>query len=224
MKYVFTHIPKTAGTSLAQALERRFGPEQVRRDNKTPLSDPLVKRKLKALAGSLTYRGFPELMVFGHFLTGKYARFDGRRFVRREDHAYITFLREPLRRSISHYQYWIRADGRGNLAWERMHREKWSLEQFLCSRYFANLQSQFIWGFAPEQFHFIGITEQYARSLAALGARFPLFRELPVLHFNTNPPSEEAVEVSPAVRAQYLALNQRDYEIYNQAVAWLNAY
>ena len=169
MRYVFTHIPKTAGTSLGEAIDARFGKAQVRRDNKLPLSDGYLKRNLKCIASSIAYREFPEQIVFGHFLTGKYARFTGYRFVPRKGHAYITFLRDPLQRAISHYHYWRRVDGQGNKAWERMNREQWTLDDFLCSRYFANLQSQFLFGFALKQFDFVGLAEQYEQSLAHHG-------------------------------------------------------
>lgn len=223
MRYVFTHIVKTAGTSLAEALDVRFGHDQVRRDNKVPLSDPFMRRNLKAIGSSLRYRAFPEPIVFGHFLTGKYARFNGLRFVPRPDHAYITFLRDPLRRAISHYRYWNRVDGTGNRAWERMQRQNWSLDRFLCSRYFANLQSQFLWNFAIDQFHLVGVTEQYEKSLRVLGERLPLFRDLPALRSNVNPEKENVDEIPPKVRARFQKLNERDYRIYHQAVTWLNA-
>jgi len=186
-----------------------------------PLSDPKFKRNFKAVVSSLREPIFSQPFVFGHFLTAKYARFTGDGFARRPNHTYITFLRDPLQRAISHYRYWCRSDGRGNRAWERMQREKWSLEQFLCSRYFANIQSQFLWGFGLEQFHFVGVADQYAKSLLLLGEQFPVFRDLPALHSNQSPARDETVEVPSAVQAKFKTLNQRDYEIYHQAVAGL---
>jgi hypothetical protein len=220
-RYVFTHIPKTGGTSLSEAVAAKIGQDQVRRDTKFPLSDGYLKRNFKCIAASMTYRAFPERIVVGHFLTGKYARFNGFRFVPRSGHTYITFLREPLQRAISHFHFWRRIDGAGNKAWEKMIRENWTLEDFLLSRYFANLQSQFLYRFALENFNFVGLTEQYEKSLKILGERFALFRDLPILRCNVNPQIDTLSDLSPAVRSRFVALNRRDYRIYNQAVSWL---
>ena len=80
-----------------------------------------------------------------------------------------------------------RVDGTGNKAWERMARDRWTLDDFLLSRYFANLQSQFIYRFALEKFDFVGLTERLADSVSVLGQRYSLFRDLPVLQSNTMP-------------------------------------
>ena len=50
--------------------------------------------------------------------------------------------------------------------------EDWSLQRFCLGHELRNLYHQYLWGFPPERFDFIGITERYAEDLARFGKRY----------------------------------------------------
>ena len=219
-KFVFTHIPRTAGTALRRALEEKFGQENLLLDYHQPFSDGPIQRTLKCLVPNPPTKNIPRKIIYGHFLTAKYADFNGWGFKKRSDFRYIVFLREPLERALSQYYFWKHTGKQGNKTWPKFHADNTSLERFLTSRYFSNLQSKFIYGFGSEQFDFVGLQEDYARSLEVLGERFPLFRGLKPLLLNTGASYRETekYELPPALKEQFKKLNQKDYRLYEKAI------
>ena len=221
MQLIFVHIPKAAGTSLKQAIVARIGETEVAFKYDRPMSDPPLIRRAKCLLARWREPAPTQQVVFGHFLVGKFARLSARGFARRDGLRYATFLRDPLQRAISHYYFWQRTHLAGHKVWERFTREKWSLEQFLLSPEHTNFQSQFLWGFALENFDFVGLAERYEESVRLLGATFPALAGLEVRAANTNP--EKAVgsgyAIEPALAMQFRERNAQDYALYAQATA-----
>lgn len=229
VRYIFTHMPKTAGSSLREALAEKLPRSNIFYDYNNPLSDAPTKRHLKCIANSIKYglrnaagaQGNDSL-IYGHFLMGKYARFNGRNFSQYDNHVYITFMRDPLQRAVSHYQYWMRKDCSSNKAWRMVVNDNWTLEQFLLSDYFSNFQSKFLYRFPSEAVSFIGISEQYERCIDLLGSRFPLFSGLQVKQVNTNPDKVEPYEVGNEIRRKFMELNAADYDNYDKALQRLS--
>ena len=83
----FIHIPKTAGSALAQLMKRVYDLEDV-----SPYTGMEVIRKLEH--GTLDRYRFIDV----------HARTNIRDYMT-EDPAFITFLRDPVKRVISHYRY-----------------------------------------------------------------------------------------------------------------------
>lgn len=110
-KIIFFHPPKCGGTSVADALHGRFGNNRIESAEKTFSLDAIGSRRAAELLG-ITIGGYRENLlayaletkgiryVEGHFpfstrvLQGKERSFD-----------YITVLRDPKERLLSHYYF-----------------------------------------------------------------------------------------------------------------------
>lgn len=219
MKIVFVHIPKAAGTSLKEAICSRVGPENIYFDYQRPLEKGDLRRQYECLLASVSAKPRPESVIFGHFLAGKYGRLNGLHFTKQPGVAYVTFLRDPLQRAISHYFFWKRTPVAGHRVWERFTREDWNLEKFLLSKEHTNFHAKFLWRFPLTQFDFIGLTEHFDDSLKMLGCAFPLLKDLPMRTDNNNPENKlgASYTIDAGLKAEFMARNQLDYALYNQA-------
>ncbi len=148
---IFSHIPKTAGTSFKFILRNTFGVFHcdVNRSRIKPFNS-------KAL--DITKKLFPSIKsISGHNLI------DPTNNLKETDGFFVTFLREPVKRCVSHYQ-----DNcvRGN--------NKLSLEEWLSDKEVQNLQVKQIAGeddlekakkIVRDEFSFVGLTEKFNESL-----------------------------------------------------------
>lgn len=167
---VSLHLPKTAGTSFADALQRRFDDKLLKDYADMPMHSPRGAREVQALlsvpARLRALRSGQVEAVHGHFLPIAYRWAAVGRPVR-----FITWLRDPLQRAVSHYHFWRRDydgdDPRQPLR-NRMLGEGWSLERFCLGPEMRNIYRQYLWGFDPNRFDFIGLTERYADDVRAL--------------------------------------------------------
>lgn len=217
---IFVHIPKTAGTSLSTAIMERMGGENMHRMGDKVGAKSYLQRNLAAVAQGVRQRPLQVPIYFGHFMAGKWARFNGWEFSPRAGCIYATMLREPLQRALSHFHFWKRTDVSGHQVWERFTREKWSLERFLIAPELRNLQSRFLWRFPLHRFHVVGLAEHYAESVAMLGHVFPLLSGLPATIANANPdrPSAAAYDIHPDLATAFKRRNRKDYDLYAKAV------
>jgi len=223
--YIFTHIPKTAGTSIKESLIMMHGLEEIFFDYNRPFSDGEFKRNIKCITQSFINRRNRKVkIIFGHFMTGKYCKYTLAGFVKRPDYSYVTFLRDPLQRAVSHFYYWKRIEGADNKVWVKFTKENWDLERFLTSSYFANFQSKFLYGCNLNIFDFVGVTEQYGRSLELLGSYVPGFEGLNLLNANVNPlrKSGSDYDVPGVMRRAFAKLNGRDYALYDAGLRRLD--
>jgi len=160
-------MPKTAGMSFRASLEEHFG-DRFRHDYQDyPLARPAVERREQARRWGQAAQ--PEDFagvdcVHGHFLPLKYLRLAETLPCR-----FVTWLREPVARLVSHYYYWQQAYDPVSSLTSTLHRrvieEGWSLERFCLAPELKNVYSEFLWGFPPERLCFIGITEFFAEDL-----------------------------------------------------------
>jgi hypothetical protein len=111
---VFVHIPKTAGTTLHKVISHQYRRKDIliRHDSDGPVSETLVGR-----TGEL-----PKV-VMGHYSVGLHRHVPGVR--------YITCLREPVSRLVSHYHY--ASSFPGHYLYEAIHREKLDLAGYVTS-------------------------------------------------------------------------------------------
>jgi hypothetical protein len=114
---ISVHVPKTAGTSFAVWLESVFSSGQLVRDYADRPIDPKSEMNIDP-AGFLSRYGaarkLPEgaLAVHGHFWAKKYERI--------ENAVRITFLRDPIERTISHYCFWLNTPADGHSLHQRV--------------------------------------------------------------------------------------------------------
>ena len=114
---ISVHVPKTADTSFAVWLESVFGGGQLVRDYADRPIDPKSEMNVDP-AGFLSRYGTARQLpkgaraVHGHFWAKKYDR--------TENAVRITFLRDPIERTISHYYFWLNTQGHGHSLHQRV--------------------------------------------------------------------------------------------------------
>jgi hypothetical protein len=220
---VFIHIPKTAGTTFGNILRANFPPGAVgnlgnvfkgrggvdpAKLKRVHASGPMLTRKLSALAGHYPF---------------------GVRSSLPDDTRYITFLRNPVERTLSHYYSLLEVRRRDPLP------EGSTLEQILADGDYMhdNLQTRMLsdhpapFGDATEEmleqakanlenaFLAFGLVERFDESLVLFQRRLGLQSVLYVRQRVTNRPHEAEVP-DELIRAAE-RYNEYDLELYRVA-------
>ncbi len=204
---VSVHMPKTAGLSFRATLEQHYGAGFRHDYADYPLASPLPERHAAALEYSLAaepaaYAGVH--CIHGHFLPVKYLLLADSMECR-----FVTWLREPVQRLVSHYYYWQRSYDPVAEETSSLHRrvveENWTLEQFCLAPELRNVYSQFLWAFPLRALDFVGITEYFAEDLRDFSTQF--------LGINAEPQFANAAEVpaGPEQLPRKLLLKVQDY-------------
>ncbi len=199
---VFMHIPKTAGSSVREALEqslphhlmlRDYGPEP----ETTPVLYDLVYTTGKLSKFRERFNDKERgILLSGHFPSAPKRRSPLRGAARYWDYfnaeSFITFLRNPLDRIYSEYAHFVQLRG-----WTA------GFEEFVTSdrgRQRCRRMSALLSGVDLERFGFIGFMEDFDASVAAL-SRF-IGAELPINRSNVGDYSA----ISPEMRERYDSL------------------
>lgn len=173
--FIFPHLPKCGGSSIRHQLAESG--LKVYIDSDYP---PHHKNKFmidgcdrrNSEANILDFSNFD--VVFGHFPINRYER---------ESYKYITLMREPLDRAISHFHYWkYQLKETNALALSRnpiitdIKRGKIDFISFIEQAGVENFYQLYLANKAPDDFEFVGFTDEYdsfAKRLSELlGAEF----------------------------------------------------
>jgi hypothetical protein len=207
------HIPKTAGTSFRIALQGHFDDAillayrgQIR------AKEPVVRFEGKLLteldepskARLAEYcRTNDVRCIHGHFTLPSLCELF-------PEAKCITFLREPVDRLISAYNHLF--------ATMPAAAERTSFEEFTQNPRTRNVYAQLGILDHLDALTFIGITEEYERSLRLLEHRFPHFGSLTVEEANVSQQKRFTKrDVTPEMRSRLRELNDADVEIYEAA-------
>lgn len=137
------HTPKAGGTTFGSFLEEAFGN--------------------RFLHDTLGWTDYPEVpsgtaCIHGHFGADKYdQRYPNARLV--------TWLRDPVQRTISHYRFWLRQPDMANPHCVEMIEKQLSLVDFAAMKLSRNYQARHLMGKGISSFFFVGITELFEESL-----------------------------------------------------------
>lgn len=205
---VSCHVPKTAGTTFGKLLDYEFG-EAVCHDYGDRVgwvgSEADKFRSERGLPKSVMSNDRIQV-VHGHFYTSKYSQAFPQA-------SYVTFLREPVSRVISNYQYLAEHSEINHPAIDKFHKYKPSLNEWIEWPETQNLQSHVL-DEPLDAFAFIGITERFDVSLQMFDHRFGTrLGALDSLNLNVSKP----LVVGPRVRARISRLNAEDAELYVKA-------
>lgn len=190
---VSVHVPKTAGTALRSALCDAWPQDRVFFDYADRPLDPGSAMHIDPDGFHARWQQtLPDVLaghdvVHGHFNPAKYTPIT--------DARWITFLREPVRRVISHYFFWRSWPRSGNRLQEYMLDNRLSLYEFARLPFMRRCYTGvFFAGVDVDGFDFVGTQERLEADLARLERL--LGRGLPI-PARTNETS--ASEYAPAV-------------------------
>ncbi len=212
------HLPKTAGTSFAAVLENHFKSKFLRDYGDLPVNTDRLKRNKGALQSALNIEEeIPANIecIHGHFLPIKYLL-----LADKQDIKFITWMRHPVERIISHYFYWKRSYNSRSSA--PLHRkfieENWSMERFCLGPELRDMYWQFLWGFSIDYFEFIGITEHYNEDFEYFIRKF-LHASIIPQKLNVRNRNRQDDEIDEAFIEQVASVHARDMELYDNALA-----
>lgn len=121
----------------------------------------------------------------------------------------ITFLRDPVERLVSAYNH---------LFVVMPQAEGMTFSQFLDRDRSRNMYEQLGMLECLDSLAFVGITEQYERSLQLLERKFPELGLLKSEHANVSQKKRfTEADLTPKLRARLIELNEGDMEIYEAA-------
>jgi hypothetical protein len=216
LELISIHIPKTAGTSFRNTLKGVYGEQGVIR-----LDIGLVRQEVRIneeLYGS-SHLPPPTRVVHGHF---SYPLLQ-HNFNLPADIPVITWLRDPVERVISNYFYLAKRlaeeldeDRKGLNILKKMQR---SLLEYARYEPSQNRMSKFLEGIELEALLFVGIQEDYDRSLARLAGLLE-WQDYPVFHHNQT--GQKDLGVSVEERTIIRGLNQQDVALYERALELLD--
>lgn len=219
---ISVHMPKTAGLSFRVTLEEHFGDGFTYDYADYPLAHAPAERHRKVFQAGLEClgRNFDGVeCIHGHFLPLKYLLLADLY----ECH-YVTWMREPLARLVSHYHYWQRSyDPESDLT-SPLHRrvveERWTLEQFCLSPELRDVYSQYLWAFPIQRFDFIGVTEYYEEDLRYFSTTY-LGKSAAPRRVNQRLDAPEGgmdVELPSRLRQKVAAFHAADLALYAHAL------
>lgn len=198
----FVHIEKTAGISINQILRSSFG---IRHCDIELINRKCTVRAKKDIA--LAKKIYPKLAsIAGHWISPINYESD--------DLLFYTFLRNPIERTLSHYQYQIQRMGKTIEFEEWIKIEKYRNFQTKKLAGSENLEKAI--SMLLRRFYFIGITEHFQESLLRLNIL--LNGRLNIIDMHSNRAGDNSIKLAIRENKTLMALmydsNKLDIELY----------
>jgi hypothetical protein len=212
------HLPKTAGNSFLKALERKYGQNLYKDyDDMQKIQKFLAgdNNKHELLATPFSESSHLPECIHGHFLAAKFLPYR-----QRNDAKFITWLREPVQRLISHYNFFRRSydPATAGPLFRKVIEENWSLEAFCLSDEFRNIYSKYITDFSFNNFDFVGVTEFYDEDLRFLSENILSFNLIPYKLNSAEPVRLNDTVIDPGFRKEIELFHSLDMDLYKQAL------
>jgi hypothetical protein len=226
---VHIHIPKTAGSALRRLIARQYGDRFQKAPNVFTHPD-VAEQRLRAIVDA----GPRPLAIAGHVVFGL-------RDVLPADSRFVTVLRDPVERTLSHYGYLVAprdpvARQHGLLSRETRYRPELTLEECLAdARYLPdNLQTRMIvcrrspFDDLPSDaltqakehlqtgFAFVGVTERFDELAALLTTSLGWRSRIPT-RARVGELRPDRSSLTAAERRAVAAHNALDLELYAHA-------
>lgn len=208
------HVPKAAGNSFRQALADAFG-ERFMKDygDWAGFNEPQANERRKLREEAMRARR-DELaasydIIHGHFIADKYKGLF-------QPEQYIAFFRDPYQQAQAHYYFLERNPQRDHPEEKIFHANKMSLEDYLAWDAFRDHQSQFLGSLSVDDLAFVGLSEEYEKSLRMFKDVFGVDLGKPMF-LNVNESNKEGYPVTPEIRALVQKYRAADVELYEKA-------
>ena len=134
----------------------------------------------------------------------------------------ITWVMDPVQRVAAQYRYWQREPDRQNPLCAAMHRENWSLLEFARQEGARDETVRFFGELRPEDFTFIGLREEFPRSVELLLRRLQA-TAVPVFQaYRREAPALACAPLPPAETAAIADLNPLSGRLYADCRAWFD--
>ncbi len=202
---VSLHVPKAFGTSLRDVLVRHYGRDQVAEDYAVSMeSCSSGERRVRPpLPPSAT-------VVHGHFPASRYADLAARRR--------ITFLRDPVARTISHFFFWQGEPRHGSALHDRLLDERLGLLEFAKLPAIRRFYSDTVFGGCDMQaFDLVGVVEDLNRDWPRFQRLTGIDATLPHLNRNRYPGYSEIaarVMADPGLMRELRRILADDIQFY----------
>ena len=216
-KLISVHIPKCAGTSFLKILGTQYGTGLLLDYDEVPLDPECLFQKdftawettqKRALA-----RDFTNVQaIHGHFWAGKYDEV-------LPGAPKITWLREPVRRVVSHYYYWKTKPSLPNSLHRLFVEKQCSLAEFIEFPIMQNAYTNtFLRGHVLNDFAFVGVCEFFAEDMQRLQRQLGWSEVTLPQENRTEHPEYSALQVDPALEHRIRQLNAADMDLYRTAL------
>jgi hypothetical protein len=218
---ISVHIPKTGGTAFSEVL-KTIAQEVFYMDYGSQIFSPtavyrrgqLADQPFDSLADGELLAG--RSVIHGHFRILKYLK-------RFPEASYVTWLRDPVERIASHYFFWQRSAHKHGFMNDplcnRVITGKMSLVEFAELDAVRNRQYEFLKPVGPDYCDFIGITEDYERSVRLFQKLFCPELVITTQLQNQNPDRQKGFyKLERGVREKILQANDLDVRTYLQGL------
>jgi len=216
---ISVHLPKTAGMSFGLALNQVFGDKLLSDYDDLPINTEPYLRNLtafkKVIQNADNHDKFKNIScIHGHYLPIKYLLLN--EFFKLK---FVTWMRHPVDRIISHYYFWQHSYNPSVSAplHKKVVEQKWSLEKFCLSEELKNLYSQFLFGFPLYNFDFIGISEFYREDLEYFSREF-LGIHLPYYQANKGKNEKNQYDIDHNLYEMIKSHHKEDFDLYFRAL------
>lgn len=218
MRRLFVHMPKCAGTSIAQMM-----PHSIL-DNDTFCRLPTQQRNERVIESLLAPHDLSEgAIVYGHFFPVKYIG-----GIMNSTYIVVTILRDPIERIKSHYNMWNNAKSFNHYVWRMMKEEQWTFEAFALCEEMRNLYTRYLSYVPIGMIAYIGLYENLEQSVRKC------FEVLDIPHPDTPIPRANVtidkadIELDADTYNRIKAFHADDYALYEYAkrkfhTEWSNA-
>lgn len=197
------HIPKTGGTSFREILIQNFS------------SDLILDYGLPADTVNEQIKKGTVKWIHGHYRGDKYSAGSKDMFV--------TWLRNPLDRLVSAYNFWKSNRYPDQRVWRQFHYENWSFMDYALSKALQNEQSKYFASIDLNRFCVVGITEFYQESLHLFRRETGLkFDETQIPHYRKADHDNaifDPASLSKSDIAKIMDVHKADYELYLRGLA-----
>lgn len=190
LEFVSLHIPKCGGMSFKEILQNMYG-ETLQPDYSGAAPVSLIR---------------DTIVVHGHFVLQKYLRMNLGIFC-------ITWIRNPVERIISYYNYWKSIPKHSNPSHNYFIDNKLTLEEFAEYPPIRHeLMEGYLEGFDWRHFKFVGILEHFDRDINALAV---LLKWKAPIHIPLLNEGSHDREIPASIRSHIEKTHSTEMEFYN---------